>query len=680
MRVMSFSICVFLTAVVARAASIDLLDGSKLTGTIRLEKDGIVMQQDAASETKVSADQIQRVDFRAKPSEATTQNSVGLGALKGEYFLGSDFDPSKRMFIRSDFGINGSWDTSDNPFRSDIRKWVPFCVRWTGQIQPLYSEKYWFHLGPQYEGRIWIDHRLIVDLQAEMNTPITFEAGRKYDIRVDEVAANRSYTLMWESQSQPYSVVPASALSVREDDPDPAVVSRILSPADGSMLTGQSDLPVAIQVDAANRHIQRVELVEGTDVIQTLVNAPYQFTWHNVPGGEHILQARAFDELKQVWASVPAHLNVVGNNGGKLAEPWGEFNVGDSADSGNASGDNGSLVLTRSGGEVLVGNDKFQFVPQPLKGNGQIIAQLSDVHLDHPTKDSQPPVAGLMIRRSLAGNSEHAAILFSPGVGSIFLSRNKPDAAASSMTTTAKSPGYMRLTREGSLISGFASADGTSWEFLGSVEIDMPENVLVGLVLSSQNDGMTGSATFDHAAVKTMNADDQQFAGSGLRLVDGTLLNGWFRGYEKGAILLEMAAADRQKQRISIPSEMISRIIYRPVSAESLQGVGPDEHGVVLKNGDFLQGEITRFQGETLELESDIFGPRTFRARDVLAAILLRPVVAHPAQYRLFLRDGSTIEATSVRFVAGGVLVDTNTIKGLLFPADSLAELRQRTP
>ena len=223
------------------------------------------------------------------------------------------------------------------------------------------------------------------------------------------------------------------------------------------MLTALSDLPVSIQVDDGGRHIKRVQLFEGRNLIQTIESAPYQFIWKNVSGGEHILQARAIDESGNTWSSLPIRLNAVENNRGKLASPWGQYDVGDAPGTGGASNQGDSLTLNRPGGELLLGNDKFLFALQPQQGNCEIIAHLTDLHLDQPGANPHPPAAGLMIRSSLPANSAHASLLFSPGAGSIFLTRKQSDATAISMATAAKSPGFLRLTREGSLISGYRS-------------------------------------------------------------------------------------------------------------------------------------------------------------------------------------------------------------------------------
>ena len=94
-----------------------------------------------------------------------------------------------------------------------------FSARWTGRIEPRYSETYTFHLQSANGRRLWVNGRLIIDKwiddQNIDNTgQIPLTAGKKYDIRVEYFgnigAAN--VKLSWRSPSQALEVVPQSQL------------------------------------------------------------------------------------------------------------------------------------------------------------------------------------------------------------------------------------------------------------------------------------------------------------------------------------------------------------------------------------------------------------------------------------------------------------------------------------
>ncbi len=94
-----------------------------------------------------------------------------------------------------------------------------FSVRWTGQIQPKYSEEYAFKTTSDDGVRLWIDDKLVIDHWKDQpalphSGKISLEAGKKYDIRLeyyDNLGA-ASQKLAWASTSQSLETVPTSQL------------------------------------------------------------------------------------------------------------------------------------------------------------------------------------------------------------------------------------------------------------------------------------------------------------------------------------------------------------------------------------------------------------------------------------------------------------------------------------
>jgi len=101
-----------------------------------------------------------------------------------------------------------------------------FSVRWTGKLQPKYSETYTFASQEDDGLKLWVDGQpLITDwtdhkLTARRSS-IRLEAGRKYEIKVEyfngpkharEGLGHAEVHLRWTSPSQPLQIVPESAL------------------------------------------------------------------------------------------------------------------------------------------------------------------------------------------------------------------------------------------------------------------------------------------------------------------------------------------------------------------------------------------------------------------------------------------------------------------------------------
>ena len=141
---------------------------------------------------------------------------IGDGSgLKGEYYLGRNFD--QYVFTRADPNVEFFWgaDTSPSPRLPVGADWT---VRWTGKMEPKFSETYSFFSAADDGVRVWINHKLIIDNwtlhpMTEYSGQIKLEAGKQYAVRVDffeSAGPPAAVWLYWESASQKKEFVPQS--------------------------------------------------------------------------------------------------------------------------------------------------------------------------------------------------------------------------------------------------------------------------------------------------------------------------------------------------------------------------------------------------------------------------------------------------------------------------------------
>ncbi len=142
-----------------------------------------------------------------------TSNGDGDGLL-GEYFDQSNF--SNRKEVRVDATVDFDWGQG-SPLPSIGP--TTFSVRWTGKIEPRFSEKYTFRTGSDDGIRLWVDGQLLIDEWGPHairyhEAEIDLKAGVLYDIRIDyhELAGFAAASLSWSSASQSLEIVPASQL------------------------------------------------------------------------------------------------------------------------------------------------------------------------------------------------------------------------------------------------------------------------------------------------------------------------------------------------------------------------------------------------------------------------------------------------------------------------------------
>jgi len=141
--------------------------------------------------------------------------AVGTGGgLRGLYYNNTDF--SGLALSRLDGTVNFDW-AGGSPAGSIGAD--TFSVRWTGQVEPRYSQTYTFYTTTDDGVRLWVNGVLLVDYWAgqaatERSGTIALTAGQKYSIRLDyyENTGNAVAKLMWSSASQVKQIIPQSQL------------------------------------------------------------------------------------------------------------------------------------------------------------------------------------------------------------------------------------------------------------------------------------------------------------------------------------------------------------------------------------------------------------------------------------------------------------------------------------
>lgn len=141
-------------------------------------------------------------------------SSSGTG-LNGEYFASSDFTDSKAS--RLDSKVDFSWEK-----KAPVKQLTPgkFSIRWTGEVQPLFSGPYKIALpsSPYSHVKLWIDDKPLID--AKVKDPnryaeIELQSGKKYPVKIEYIET-RNYgakvRLVWSSANQFEEVIPATQL------------------------------------------------------------------------------------------------------------------------------------------------------------------------------------------------------------------------------------------------------------------------------------------------------------------------------------------------------------------------------------------------------------------------------------------------------------------------------------
>lgn len=185
-----------------------------------------------------------------------------------------------------------------------------------------------------------------------------------------------------------------------------------------------------------------------------------------------------------------------------VPSPWVSQDIGAVGGVG-AAGITGSTFKIMGGGADVWGtNDEFHYVSQPLSGDGSITVRVAS--MENPAA-SYYSRAGIMIRETTAVGSKYASMMLHPTGGGVRLqSRASTNGNTSEINgAIVNAPYYLRLTRSGNTFTGEISTNGSSWTTVGSVNVTMGADVLVGMAVTDRNDSYLHWGTFDNVSITT---------------------------------------------------------------------------------------------------------------------------------------------------------------------------------
>ncbi|HZQ46230.1 MAG TPA: DUF1800 family protein, partial [Verrucomicrobiae bacterium] len=147
------------------------------------------------------------------------------------YTNAANFNPTNLVFTRLDPMVNFIWTTTP-----PITNGVYYSVRWTGQVQPQYSETYTFDTKTDDGVKLWVNDQLLINKwqtqgATDWTGSIALQAGVRYDIKMEYFNAGGSAQayLYWYSPSQPEQFIPSTCLYPTTVPTAPAAVTSPLT-------------------------------------------------------------------------------------------------------------------------------------------------------------------------------------------------------------------------------------------------------------------------------------------------------------------------------------------------------------------------------------------------------------------------------------------------------------------
>jgi parallel beta-helix repeat protein len=156
-----------------------------------------------------------------------------------------------------------------------------------------------------------------------------------------------------------------------------------------------------------------------------------------------------------------------------------------------------AVRVLASGSDIWGTADSFHFAFVVHAGDLDVSARidaLDDTHLWAK--------AGVMIRESLDAGARHALTSVTPGGAAEFIRRSATGGTSTATVLTGfELPTWVRLTRSGSTVRSYVSADGSEWVQVGQTELDFEGSVHVGIAVTSRDQQRLGEALVTGAMV-----------------------------------------------------------------------------------------------------------------------------------------------------------------------------------
>jgi len=249
---------------------------------------------------------------------------------------------------------------------------------------------------------------------------------------------------------------------------------------------------------------------------QTIVHSGSQsmpFFYNNTSGATYSEATRTFD-TPQDWTQEDVQTLTLFFKGYPLAfveEPPGKY------------------TISASGTDIWDISDEFRYAYKMLSGDGSISACV--VSIDNTDLWAK---AGVMIRETLEPFSVHGLMCVTPENRRAFQNRTVIASDSYSSNSDAEAialPLWVRLVRQGNLITGYYSEDGINWiqqpddESTGDgtspnpQTIVMQQNIYIGLALCSHNANAVCTAVFsDVTTTGNVTDDDWQVEAIGVEM------------------------------------------------------------------------------------------------------------------------------------------------------------------
>lgn len=200
----------------------------------------------------------------------------------------------------------------------------------------------------------------------------------------------------------------------------------------------------------------------------------------------------------------------------------GQTDVGNPKNKGTGNYDPKEQLyfLSGSGANIWLTHDEFHFVWKKMKGD--FILRTNASFIGKGTEQHRK--VGLMIRSSLQPDSKHInAVVHGDGLTSLQYRKNTGD-STKEIKTDVKGADVIQLERKGKVYTMSVAKRGDLFTSIESQEIDLGDDVYVGIFICSHNPAVTERAMFNNVRIIVPASAGlvtyKQYIGSDIEILD----------------------------------------------------------------------------------------------------------------------------------------------------------------
>ena len=308
------TVTITITDTSAGASIYYTLDGTTPTAASTLYTAPFVLTSNAV----VTAIAIQSGAVNSSVTTASFVNTAAAGSGSGllaQYFSNANSTnpfTNSPVLVTTNATVNFS---STNNWPGATVGTNQFTVRWTGSVQPQFTENYSFITTADDGVRLYLNGQLLINdwvdktnVTSKTNS-ISLVAQQLYTIELDyyQKTSNATASLAWSSPSTPLQIVPQTQL-YPFTNPPPTVL--LIAPSGGASYTAAASVTLTADADAPYNPISAVSFYTNNNFLGSVSNAPYTITATGLGQGTYSLTAVAIDASGLSSTSAVVHITV----------------------------------------------------------------------------------------------------------------------------------------------------------------------------------------------------------------------------------------------------------------------------------------------------------------------------------------------------------------------------------